>query len=131
MAALTSDPLLPAIESRIRVCSGRPALLAIDLAEYYEVSHETLLNCAQRHGPLPGEFRFQADAVEAGTLPGDCRSDWPPEVFTEHGALAAAYLIGTDFAIAQSIHLLRAFVRRRSQTACGWSKKSTVPDGAG
>jgi len=119
MPTLTSDPRLRAIETKIRLCYGRPALLAVDLAEYYDVSHETLLQCAQRHGPLPGELRFRADAMEAGTLPGDCRAEWPPEVFTEHGALAAAYLIGTDFAIAQSIHVLRAFARRRSRMARG------------
>ena len=119
MSTLTSDPLLRVIESRIRLCYGRPALLAVDLAEYYDVSHETLLACVQRHGPLPGELRFRADAVEAGTLPGDCRGEWPPEVFTEHGALAAAYLVGSDFAIAQSIHVLRAFARRRSRMVRG------------
>jgi len=120
MPTLTSEPILHVIERRIRLCNGRPALLAVDLAEFYEVSHETLLQCAHRHGPLPGEFRFKADAVEAGTLPGDCRGEWPPEVFTEHGALAAAYLIGSDFAIAQSLHVLRAFDRRRSRAARGW-----------
>jgi hypothetical protein len=120
MSTLASEPNLRVIESRIRLCYGRPALLAVDLAECYDVSHEVLLECVQRHGPLPGELRFRADAVEAGTLPGDCRAEWPPEVFTEHGALAAAYLIGTDFAIAQSIHVLRAFARRRSLMARGW-----------
>ncbi len=119
MPTLTREVSLGLIESRIRPCCGRLTLLAADLAEYYDVSHETLLQCAQRHGPLPGELHFRADPVEAGTLPGDRRGEWPPEVFTEHGALAAAYLIGSDFAIAQSIHVLRAFARRRSRTAYG------------
>jgi hypothetical protein len=101
------------IEHRIRPCRGRPALLVTDLAALYGLSTGALLDCVQRHGPLPGEFAFFADPYEPPDFLRDRPRGCPPYVFTEHGALAAAYLVGTAIAIAQSIAVLRAFARFR------------------
>lgn len=109
---------LPAtIECRIRLCGGRPTLLAADLAALYGVSTRTLLECVRRRGPVPGEFAFFADATELKEGQYDERRGGGRLVFTEPGSIAAAYLIATELALQQSIEVVRAFARFRSRTS--------------
>lgn len=104
------------IENRIRLCRGRPTLLAADLAAVYGVSTRTLLECVRRRGPLAGEFAFFADANELKAGEYDERRGGGRLVLTEHGSIAAAYLIGTELALQRSIEIVRAFARFRAGT---------------
>lgn len=105
------------IERRIRLCHGRPTLLAADLAAVYGVSTRTLLECVRRRGPLAGEFAFFADANELKEGEYAERRGGGRLVFTEHGSIAAAYLVGTELALQRSIEIVRAFARFRGRTS--------------
>src|SRR5690606_15626254 len=109
MPTVITELSLGAIECRLQYCQGRLVLWANDLAEIYNISPAKLLECMRRHGPFPGELAFWADAVEVGAFQDDDQEGGPHQVFTEHGALVMAYLIGTDVAIARSIRVLQAF----------------------
>ena len=102
------------IEGRFRFVRGRWVLPEADLAAIHGVTRDRLLKHLQPYEPWPGEFCFYLDGLELSALDVRSRRDGcPPLAFTEHGALAAACILGSPQAIAQSVHVARTFAQLR------------------
>lgn len=102
------------IDEHFRFIRGRWVLPESELARIYALATERLLKQLQPYQPLPGEFCFYFESHELMTLGiRPRRSGSPPLAFTEHGVLAAAWILGCPLAIARSVPLVRAFVQLR------------------
>lgn len=120
-------PAPQSVEDLILLCQGQPALPAPDLAAIYGISCPVLLERVHRHGPLPGELAFIAAAHEPPAFMRDGAQARPAWVFTEHGALAAAYLVGSRTALDRSIEVLRAFGRFRRLQGAAHAPENSWP----
>ena len=123
MTPASSDPEI-AIQPRVLVLRGQRALLDRDLASLYGVTTKRLNEQVRRNRRrFPGDFMFQLTAEETARLDGSrsqtatlkrgqnikCRS----LAFTEHGAIQAANVLKSDYAISMAVIVVRAFVRLR------------------
>ena len=107
--------------SRVLVVRGRKVMLDADLADVYGVSMKALHRAMKRNlDRFPKDFAFQLNASETIRLKSQIATSSPhqlpcihPWVFTDHGALMAAFVLHTKQAIQMSVHIVRASVRLR------------------
>jgi len=106
---------------RILVVRGRRVMLDTHLAEVYGVSTSVLHKAVKRNPKrFPKDFAFQLNASETVHLRSQIATSSPqqlprihPWVFSDHGALMAAFVLHTKQAIQMSVHIVRASVRLR------------------
>jgi hypothetical protein len=99
------------LRQHIHLVRGHRVLLQNDLARLYGATPTRVIDHAQR---FPGELCFPLENPELAYVkdpPEDARE--PVYGFTEHGALALAYVLDSPKAVAMSIHVMRAFVQLR------------------
>ncbi len=111
--------------SRLRVLRVRKesVLLDSDLAALYDVQTKVFNQAIRRNARrFPRDFAFQLTAKEFARLRSQFVTSnarggrrYLPWVFTEHGAIMAAMILGSDRAIAMSTYVVRAFVRLRRE----------------
>lgn len=110
-------------EPTILAIRGARVILDADLAALYGVATRTLNQAVRRNvGRFPEDFVFQLSEQEVGsvTAPSTTRHDKHPRrrrlpfVYTERGAMMAAFVLETPRAVGMSVFLVRAFVRLRS-----------------
>lgn len=103
------------MENRFRLCRGWWVLLDSDVAFFFGLTTQALLERVHRHEPLAGELGFYVDGAE---LDHPHHGRCPHYAFTEHGVIAVGFMIGTKTAITRSVELIHAFRRvRRADTA--------------
>lgn len=120
--------LTPASQ-RIIVIRGQRVLLDADLARFYGESTKRLNQQVNRNrARFPDDFMFQLSAEEFADLrlqsatssaPGPKAAGhggrrYAPLAFTEHGAIMASMVLGSERATALSVYVVRAFVELRS-----------------
>ena len=100
-------------------------MLDADLADVYGVSTNALNQAVKRNRErFPEDFAFQLDASETTNLRSQIATSSSqhapriqPWVFTDRGALMAAYVLDSKQAIQVSVHVVRASVRLRQMVA--------------
>lgn len=100
-------------------------MLDADLAGIYGVSTKALNQAVSRNlERFPDDFAFQLNALETAHLRSQIatsNSQHAPRihrwVFTDHGALMAAYVLHSKQAVQVSVHVVRASVRLRELVA--------------
>ncbi len=117
------DAVLPLerVERTIFVLRGRKVILDADLAKLYGVTTKRLNEQVKRnHDRFPEDFMFQLSTEEKHEVVANCDhlsklkfSPVLPYAFTEHGAIMAASVLNTPWAIETSVFVVRAFVRLR------------------
>lgn len=118
------DPM-ERIALRILVVRGQRVMLDADLADVYGVSTNALNQAVKRNlERFPVDFAFQLNASETVRLRSQVATSNPqhvsrihPWVFTDRGALMAAYVLHSKQAIQVSVHVVRASVRLREMVA--------------
>jgi hypothetical protein len=115
------------IDRRILLIRGQRVMLDFDLARIYGVSTSRLNQQVNRNkGRFPEDFTFQLTAEEAvssrlqiATLKkgrgGNLK--YLPHAYTEHGAVAAAFVLNSEVAVAASIRIVRVFNHMRRMAA--------------
>jgi hypothetical protein len=112
--------------SRILTVRGQRVVLDSDLAEFYGVKTERLLQQVRRNQDrFPEDFCFQLTGDEsadltlqnAGSSSGHGGRRYLPLVFTEQGALAASAVLRSERSAEVSVAVTRAFVAMRDQLA--------------
>lgn len=114
-------PPLEAVKRRILTLRGVRIILDTDLADLYEVPTKALNQAVKRNiDRFPEDFAFRLSTEEAKELVTNCdqfahikHSSTLPLAFTEHGAIAAAFILNTPRAIQISAFVVRAFVQLR------------------
>ncbi len=109
------------IEQRILLIRGERVIVDADLAEFYGVQTKRLNEQVKRNKDrFPDDFVFQLKAEEKAELVAKCdhltklkHSKALPYAFTEHGALMAASVLKTEWAVEVSVFVVRAFVKIR------------------
>ncbi len=104
--ASPEPPTADAVRAQLHVLRGHRVLLDADLARLYGVPRRRLLALAQR---FPGDFCFPLEDSEFF----GASMAAPPQVFTEHGALAAAFALKTARAIEAATCIVRVCVQLR------------------
>ena len=113
---------LDRIERRILLIRGRKVILDSDLADLYDAPTFRFNEAIKRNiKRFPNDFMFQLTNKEYSNLisqfaissskHGGRRS--APYAFTEHGALAAAFVLNSPLAVEVSTQVVRTFVRLR------------------
>ncbi len=105
----------------IIIIRGQKVILDSDLAELYNVKTGALNRAVKRNiDRFPEDFMFQLTDKEWENLRchfGTSRSwggrRYPPNAFTEHGAVMLANVLRSDTAVSTSIQVVRAFIRLR------------------
>lgn len=119
---------LESVVSRIYLIRGQKVMLDADLAELYGVTTKRLNEQVRRNiDRFPGDFMFQLNAREHDFLRSQFATSkvrlgsggrrYLPYVFTEHGAIMAASVLGSERAVQISIYVVRAFVQLREMLA--------------
>ena len=120
------DSIIPVerIARAILVLRGQKVVLDHELAGLYGVSTMRLNERVKRNSQrFPEDFAFQLTQAEfANLISQSAISSWggrrkPPWAFTEHGAIAAAFVLNSDAAVAVSVQVVRAFMRIRQLLA--------------
>jgi hypothetical protein len=115
-----------AIESKIYLIRGKKVMLDADLAALYGVTTKRFNEQIKRNlKRFPEDFMFQLTAEEETCLRSQFATSkkgrggrrYLPYVFTEHGALMAANVLNSTFAIRTSVYVVRAFVKLREVLA--------------
>ena len=111
------------IEGHIHLIRGYRVMLDRDLAKVYGVSTGRLNEQVKRNkARFPEDFAFRLTKEEMrnwisqfATSNSAVRMGLrkPPYAFTEHGAVAAAFVLNSPVAVAASIQIVRAFNRLR------------------
>jgi hypothetical protein len=111
------------IARSILVLRGQKVLLDAELAELYGVPTKALNQAVKRNPDrFPGDFTFRLTRLEiealnrsqAVTGPQKHRDPrFPPQAFTEHGAIMAASVLSSPRAVEMSVYVVRAFVTLR------------------
>lgn len=114
-------PRLPAIH----VIRQRRVMIDAELARLFGVPTEAFNQAVRRNaGRFPTDFIFKLTAQEhaaltqgegfvGGKSAGRGRHrKYPAWAFTEHGAIMAAMVLRSPRAVAMSVYVVRAFVRR-------------------
>ena len=123
----TSKSLIPieTIQNRILIIRSQKVILDADLAEIYGVTTKRLNEQVRRNrGRFPEDFMFQLNKEEFKILRSQIAtsSGWggrryPPNAFTEHGAVMAASILNSPRAIQVSVQVVRAYVKLRELLA--------------
>src|SRR6267142_115141 len=111
------------ISKRILLIRGQRVMLDSDLAALYGVSTKHLNQQVKRNGArFPEAFMFRLSAEDRQILRsqfvtlrlghGEHRK-YPPNAFTEHGALMLASVLNSPQAIELSVLVIQAFVQMR------------------
>ena len=120
------SPAVPAVES-IALCIAtlrdQRVILDADLAAIYGVETKRLNEQIKRNAArFPQDFMFQLTEEESAALRSQFATlktgrgqhrKYQPYVFTEHGAIMAAMVLGSPRAVEVSVFVVRAFVRLR------------------
>ncbi len=119
-------PTAPAVESislSIASLRGQRVILDADLAALYGVQTKRFNEQVKRNGArFPADFMFQLTPEEFDSLRSQIATlktgrgqhrKYLPYVFTEHGAIMAAMVLGSPRAVEVSVYVVRAFVRLR------------------
>jgi hypothetical protein len=130
MKKLTSVALLPDIDNLILSLRDQKVILDTDLAAIYGVPTFRFKEAVRRNRDrFPADFMFPLTREEWASLkslrsqiamlkPGRGRHrKYPPQAFTEHGALMAANMLKSPRAVEMSVYVIRAFVKMRSALA--------------
>lgn len=124
----TPDPVvLDTIAGRILILRGQRVLLDADLAALYGVPTKRFNEAVRRNAArFPADFmlsltnhdltalRSQIATLKPGR--GQHRK-YPPNAFTEHGAIMAASILNSPRATEVSVYVVRAFVQLRETLA--------------
>lgn len=123
-------PAAPAVESislSIAALRGQRVILDADLAALYGVETKRFNEQVKRNAMrFPADFMFQLSTEEFDSLRSQIATlktgrgqhrKYLPYVFTEHGAIMAAMVLGSPRAVEVSVYVVRAFVRLREATA--------------
>ncbi len=115
--------LLPAerITQAILLVRGGKVILDVDLAALYGVPTKRLNEQVKRNvDRFPDDFAFRLSSTETTELVAFCdrfkglkHSTVLPLAFTEHGAIAAAFVLNSPQAVQVSVQVVRAFVQLR------------------
>lgn len=125
MSANTAAILAKQIESRILLLHGQRVILDADLSALYGVTTKRLNEQVKRNQErFPADFMFQLTADEKREVVANCDhlsslkfSRTNPYAFTEHGAIMAASVLNTPYAIGVSVLVVRTFVKLRQMLA--------------
>lgn len=109
------------VQGRILTFRGQRVIVDADLAALYEVPTKALNQAVKRNmDRFPEDFAFRLGFEEIRELVTICdrfdrlkHSSTPPLVFTEHGAIAAAFVLNSPRAVQISAYVVRAFVQLR------------------
>ncbi|MBA3058625.1 MAG: ORF6N domain-containing protein [Gammaproteobacteria bacterium] len=120
---LSEAQALPGIAVSIRTLRDQRAILDSDLAALYGVETKRFNEQIKRNmNRFPRDFMFQLTADEMESLRSQFATltkgrgqhrKYLPYAFTEHGAIMAAMVLGSERAIEISVHVVRAFVQLR------------------
>ncbi len=113
---------LERITQAIFTIRGTQIILDSDLAGLYEVPTKALNQAVKRNANrFPDDFIFRLTSEETRELVTNCdrfdnlkHSSITPLAFTEHGAMAAAFVLHSQIAVKVSAQVIRAFIRMRS-----------------
>jgi ORF6N domain len=117
---------IPLIESRILLVRRENVLFDSDLAVLYQVETRALNQAVQRNlNRFPEDLMFQLTAEEWESLlahsgtPKAARGGrrYAPFVFTEHGVVMLASVLGSPLAVEVSLAVVRTFIRLRKLLA--------------
>lgn len=119
----TPQILLPTerITNTIFLIRGGKVIVDADLAALYGVPTKALNQAIKRNQDrFPEDFAFRLTPEEGLGLVTNCdrfanlkHSSVPPLAFTEHGAIAAAFVLNSPMAVQVSVQVVRAFVQLR------------------
>lgn len=111
------------ISLSIATLRSQRVILDADLATLYGVETKRLNEQVKRNAArFPSDFMFQLTADESDSLRSKFATlktgrgqhrKYLPYVFTEHGAIMAAMVLGSPRAVEVSVYVVRAFVRLR------------------
>ena len=120
---LSETQALPGIAVSIRTLRDQRAILDSDLAALYGVETKRFNEQIKRNlNRFPQDFMFQLTADEMASLRSQFATlnrsrgqhrKYLPYAFTEHGAIMAAMVLGSERAVEVSVHVVRAFVQLR------------------
>ena len=128
---------LERIVSAIHIVRGQRVMLDSDLAVLYGVTTRHLNQQVKRNaGRFPEDFMFAMTAQETSNLKSQFVTSsvtWGgrrtrPRVFTEHGALMLASVLGSPTAVQMSVLIVRAFVRLRQMVESNASLARKIDD---
>lgn len=116
---------LERVQGPILPVRGQRVIVDADLARLYEVptkrSSEQVKRNVER---FPDDFAFRLTPQEALELVANCNrfarlkhAAQPPLAFTEHGVIAAAFVLNAPRAVEVSTRVVRAFVQLRRMTS--------------
>lgn len=111
----------PNIANKILLIRNQRILVDADLAILYGVTTKRLNEQVKRNiERFPVDFMFQLTTDEKNEVVANCDhlanlkfSRTNPYVFTEHGAIMAASVLNTSYAIEVSVIVVRTFVKLR------------------
>jgi ORF6N domain-containing protein len=118
----TAIVLAKRVASKILILRNQKVILDSDLAELYGVEARHLNQQVKRNTHrFPSDFLFTLTKAEYEGLrsqivisnPTRGGRRYPPNAFTEHGAIMAATVLNSKLAIEMSIFVVRAFVQMR------------------
>lgn len=105
----------------IAALRGQRVILDSDLAALYGVETKRFKKAVKRNGArFPSDFMFQLTPEESNSLRSQSATlktgrgqhrKYLPYVFTEHGAIMAAMVLGSPRAVEVSVYVVHAFVR--------------------
>lgn len=112
---------LVAIEGRILCIRSQRVIIDADLASLYGVPTKRLNEQVKRNADrFPSDFMFSLSTEEKAEVVANCDhlsklkyAKALPFVFTEHGAIQAANVLGSPQAIQMGVYVVRTFVRLR------------------
>jgi hypothetical protein len=119
---------LELVQNKILMIRDRRVLLDSDLAELYGTTTKRLNEQVRRNGNrFPEDFVFRLSKEEYAVLRSHFATSnkeaqrggrrYPPNVFTEYGAIMASNVLNTPKANEASIFVVRAFVSLRDYLA--------------
>ncbi len=120
---VSDTPAIQSISLAIAALRGQRVILDSDLAALYGVETKRFNEAVKRNAArFPADFMFQLTAEESDSLRSQFATlktgrgqhrKYLPYVFTEHGAIMAAMVLGSPRAVEVSVYVVRAFVRLR------------------
>ena len=145
---MKSSALIPAkrVARSILVVRGRQVILDTDLAALYRVETGQLVRAVKRNAVrLPANYCFQLTDEEGADLryqfgtssSAAGGSHYPPYAFSEHGVIAAAFVLDSAAAVQVSVQVVEVFVRIRqilasnedlARKVAALDRRSTVRD---
>ncbi|MYN29979.1 ORF6N domain-containing protein [Duganella levis] len=118
---VSTDTSLLTIEARILVIRSQKVIIDADLAYLYGVPTRRLNEQVKRNlNRFPADFMFTLTSEEKAEVVANSDilaklkfSKTLPTAFTEHGAIQAANVLGSQQAIQMGVYVVRSFVRLR------------------